>query len=536
MAGATLLLGVAALLAAPALPAWGQQAPRPERPPSMEEALSGFDAPQPAAPAAPAAPGAPAGQTPPSVEDALSGFDAPPARPPTAPPSTPLPGPPAPRPAEPAPPPAEKRGRPSTGRPAAETGRGGSLDGFARLDGSYNYAHKAPPPGATDFRGLSKLRISLQLEWTQDYTPAWKSFVSGQAFYDFAYTLNGASRYTDDVLSRQRQEAELREVWLEGTPLQALDLKAGRQIAVWGQADFVRVVDILNPIDNREPGLADIEDLRLPVTMTRLDYQVGGLGRLSAIALHEVRFNKDPPYGSDFFPGSRPLPREDKPADGGANTQYALAFQGYYSGWDLGLYWAQVFDPQAHQELLQPASSCAGPSAKLLRHSRLTMGGASGTLALGNWLLKAEAAYLQGIEFCNRPGTRFDRLDALLGFDYTGFADTTLSLEAANRHLFAFDRALKARPDGALEDVNQYALAYRGDFMNQLLQLVAVAFLVGERGQSGSLQRLSAKYFLADALSVAGGVIVYQPGSPGNPLFLKVKDNDRLFFELRYDF
>ena len=48
--------------------------------------------------------------------------------------------------------------------------------------------------------------------------------------------------------------------------------KLGRQIVNWGRSDTVRVLDVINPLDNREPGLVDIEDLRLPVTMARVDY------------------------------------------------------------------------------------------------------------------------------------------------------------------------------------------------------------------------------------------------------------------------
>ena len=36
--------------------------------------------------------------------------------------------------------------------------------------------------------------------------------------------------------------------------------------------DNLRVTDVLNPMDLRVPGLTDIDDLRLPVTMIKLDY------------------------------------------------------------------------------------------------------------------------------------------------------------------------------------------------------------------------------------------------------------------------
>ena len=39
----------------------------------------------------------------------------------------------------------------------------------------------------------------------------------------------------------------------------------------WGISESFRVVDVVNPIDTRKPGMTDIEDLRLAVAMTRFD-------------------------------------------------------------------------------------------------------------------------------------------------------------------------------------------------------------------------------------------------------------------------
>ena len=67
------------------------------------------------------------------------------------------------------------------------------------------------------------------------------------------------------------------------------DLKAGRQIVVWGRMDNIRVNDVLNPLDLRIPGLTDIEDLRLPVFMTRVDYYLANIA-LTGYLIHERRY------------------------------------------------------------------------------------------------------------------------------------------------------------------------------------------------------------------------------------------------------
>jgi hypothetical protein len=406
------------------------------------------------------------------------------------------------------------------------------LGGFVRLDGSYNYAHDPPPPMGTDYRGLSKLRLALRLELPLRLGERWDAFVSGQAFHDFAYSIQGREHYPPAVLDVHEQEAEIREAWLRGTPAARLDVKLGRQIVVWGKSDNIRVVDVLNPLDFREPGLTDLEDLRLPLNMSRLDYYFGDWG-VSAIAIHEVRFDKNPAPGSDFLaiPASL-LPPEAIPAHGGRNTEYAMSLGGIFSGWELAFYWAQVFEDQAHFADVDP-----GPGVVIRQeHARTTMGGLAANVALGNFLLKAEAARFSGLEYFNTPRRSYVRGDGLLGLEYSGISDTTLSLEAAVRHLFGFDEVLRRFPDLQEQNVNQYVLAYRGSYLREKLDLVAVLSYFGASANEGSIQRYSATYEVARAMDLTGGVAIYTPGEGGNPRLVQAQDNDRAFFELKWSY
>ncbi len=202
-----------------------------------------------------------------------------------------------------------------------------SLDGYFKLGATWNFAHKAPRAGETDWRGLSRLRPETQLDLLFKWNENWRALVSGKAFYDLAYTIKGRDEFTDEVLDEYEQEVQWRKVYLQGRLGRHVDIKTGRQIVVWGQSDNIRINDVLNPLDMREPGMVDIEDLRLPVTMTRLDGYWASWN-LTAIAVHEIRFDKNPVYGSDFFPDRDPLPPEDAPACGGGNTEWALALNG----------------------------------------------------------------------------------------------------------------------------------------------------------------------------------------------------------------
>jgi hypothetical protein len=153
--------------------------------------------------------------------------------------------------------------------------RAWQLGGALTFGAAWNYAHDGPAPGETDYRGLSRLRGKLNLEFDAELPRNWRAHVAGYGYYDAAYALNGRDQYTDAVLEEYQSEAELGEAWLRGRLNRQTDLKLGRQIVVWGKSDNIRITDILNPLDNREPGMVDIEELRLPLTMARLDYYLG---------------------------------------------------------------------------------------------------------------------------------------------------------------------------------------------------------------------------------------------------------------------
>ena len=397
------------------------------------------------------------------------------------------------------------------------------LAGDITVSSSYNYAHQAAEPGKTDWHGLSRLRTTLGLELGGQINDQWKAHIDGYAFYDLAYTINGRDNYTEEVLDTYESEVEPGEAYVHGNLSSTIDLKLGRQIVVWGKSDNLRVTDVLNPLDRREPGMVDIEDLRLPVAMAKLDYYVGDWG-LSAIAIPEVRFSKTPPYGSDFYPFAEPPLPEVIPEESFDNTQYALAANGIFSGWDLSFYAADIYNDTPHIYLSN--------GKPLQGHSRINMIGVASNIALGNWLLKGEAAGFNSIEFSNLPGIKKDRSDILLGVEYSGFHDTTLSLETVRRHIHDMDTALMTQ--GYIEDEWQTALRYQAEFLHARLELIALVTLYGKSLDEGGFGRFSAAYDLRDALTVTGGIVVYEEGD--RPPLVGIGDNDRVFAEIKYSF
>jgi hypothetical protein len=272
--------------------------------------------------------------------------------------------------------------------------------------------------------------------------------------------------------------------------------------------------------------MVDIKNRRLPVAMTKLDYYTGPWN-LSGIVIHEVRFDKNPVYNSDFYPGKGPLPPEEDPDFSFDNQQYALALNGIFSGWDLSLYGAWVFDSRAHitEDL----------NGTLYReHSRVFMAGTTANIAFGNWLIKGEGAWFDGLEFATVEDEKFSRLDLMAGVEYLGFSETALSLEIVNRHLVDFEERLSLSPDIAQEDSIQTVVKLIRDFSNDTIQMKIILSIFGAHGEDGAFERFQLDYDLTDSVRMTGGVIFYQSGDEG--ALSSIEDNDRVFFELIYEF
>ncbi len=436
----------------------------------------------------------------------------------------------------------------------APTERFWELTGSTSLGSSINYLDHESATG-TQYQGLARLRTRLNLQLDIDLPAGWRGRVSGFGFYDWAYLANGRHQYTRDVLNAYEWEVDVQEAWVQGSLAKPLDLKIGRQIVNWGRSDTLRVLDVLNPLDNREPGLTDIEDLRRPVVMAKADafYRAW---TLSLIAIPEIRFSKNPPIGSDFAPIFSSLGTlesfvaPDKvPSESFDNTGWAAALGGVFSGWDISFHFARLWADAAH---LRPVLSGPIPSAGTeTRHSRFTLVGSGANYTIGSWLVKTELAWLDGLDYTTSTRfaiptamgpistqipsgtTRKSRLDFMMGVEYYGLADTNIVVEVANRHIFGFRE--KMRPNFNVErNALETAVRITRNFMNDRLAATLVAIAFGNHAQHGSIVRFDLGYDLRDSLVLGAGILLFQDGD--RIPFNTISRNDRFFFEIKYSF
>jgi len=428
-----------------------------------------------------------------------------------------------------------------------------SISGYGSILGAYNYAQKsqslvAPGDMPMDFSGLSRSRIKGGLTLDMKHGDNWQSKFEVVAWYDASWSINGRENYTRDVLDTYESFVDLKDAYIQGSLTKSLDLKFGRQIVIWGKSDSIRITDVINPLDNREPGMVDIEDLRLNETMTRLDYYFGDWG-LSAIIIHEPRLEIEAAFGSDYRPSGifgEPIPYARfpdrvEPDWNLDNTQYAMSLDGRFTGWDLSLYAANVFDSRFDVELVD--------AVPVRFYDKINMIGIAANVVSSGWLLKTEAALINDINY--RSSGRKNRLDVLIGFDYSGIKDTVISLELANRHIFDYEEkmltltlqeaaAQNTFPDFVRQDSVQIALRTSYSFDHDNATITYLLSLAGGNGPGssfdGGFQRLWIDYKYTDAISLNVGIVDYIGGDSLIPFYRATEDNDRVFVEAKYSF
>lgn len=248
-----------------------------------------------------------------------------------------------------------------------------------------------------------------------------RTFVDAKGIYkisdDWRLTLEGRAHY--DPVERLGYPKSVwidpRQVLLDGK-VKTVDLKLGLQQVVWGQADGLRVLDVINPLDYREFILEDFLDSRRPLWMARADVPLGKAenGSLQLIWV---------PY---FAPARLP----------GAENEFGLG-----SSFGLGLIGAAQSGSG-----LPPFAVRADPTTRPAYKLKSSQGGARYSRSVGSWDLTANyffgwedtpTSYVGGFDFKpNDPlptvvfKPSFDRKEVFGGTAATNFGSVVLRMEA----------------------------------------------------------------------------------------------------------
>ena len=313
-------------------------------------------------------------------------------------------------------------------------------------------------------------------------------------------------------------EVELRELFVQGT-LGPVWLRAGKQQVVWGQADGLKVLDVVDPQDFREFILPAFEDSRIPLWTLNTEIPIGA-SQLQLLWIPDPSADHIPPPDGTFA-FSAPRLVGPPPPPGVAvdlrNPDLPSGLDASDAGARLSTFW-HGFDLTANAlwhyddvPILARAVDfgAAGPTVRVTpSYERTAVLGGSASNAFGNLTVRAELAYdTRHFTPTANPAdadgyVKTGELGAVVGFDWYGIPETLLSVQI-------FPSLLTAHPSGILRDRidTNVTLLARRQFRNETLAVETM--WIHNLNQGDGLLRPKISYELRDDLQVWFGFDVF---------------------------
>lgn len=362
----------------------------------------------------------------------------------------------------------------------------------------------------------------------------------------------------------------LRECYLD-ILTDRLDLRLGKQQVVWGTADGVRILDLVNPLDYREWTLKDYIDSRLPLWMINAEGKILMNGQLQLLLIPDYEPNYYPPSGAPFtlrtvrlgaeaaaavYPRFTMATVDEKPEHTFENTKIGLRWRNIIEGhaFEYTLNYLHTYDFASYVygrrvigsliEILRRAEQIdvfGGTFSKTITEGIVIPGLAKG------WTLRGELAFIKGgaMNFGtdrNIVGlSDVNMYNYVLGFDKNFFTNWLFS--------FQFIQMITETKEKFNKTAQNYTLlngATRGplDKVETILTLMLSTDFLHERLKPQILiiygddndWRISPKisYEISDQWLVTAGVHIFEGSEPHlNGQFDK---NDEVFLELKYTF
>ncbi len=309
-------------------------------------------------------------------------------------------------------------------------------------------------------RRLQLSRTFLDAKGIYKLNDTWRLSLEGRAHFDPIERLGYPKKVWFD----------LRQLLFDGK-LRQVSLSLGLQQVVWGQADGLRVLDVINPLDYREFILEEFLDSRRPLWTVRAEVPIGqgswqllwvpyfasgrlpgpedefGLGPSFGLGLLSAASGNQPPIPIKVEPTGRP-PYQLK------SSQFGVRYRRSVGSWDLTANYFYGWEDTPTPYLLQRQDQTVPPSQLTFapRHDRKEVFGATAATNFGPVVLRLEAGWSRNkatavTESPPRTGFRkFGQFASVVGLDYEPRSWVWLSgqyflqLVSAPEHTLLFPR------------------------------------------------------------------------------------------------
>lgn len=331
---------------------------------------------------------------------------------------------------------------------------------------------------------------------------------------------------------------ELRELFAEAE-LGDLLLLVGKQQVVWGTADVLKVLDVVDPQSFREFILEPFDESRIPLWSLVAELPVGPLNTQlvwipdttyhdlpepdALYAFSSPRLAPPPPPGLDVF--VQPVA---KPGRFPADSDVGFRTSTFWKGWDLSLDYLYHYNdaPVPFSRLSTGDGSTAPFVIVSPRYERTHLVGASFANAFGDLTLRGEVGYSTRSFFPTLDPADSDgviasgELSYVIGLDWYGLEDAFVSAQLFQSWVH---RSLKGAARDPLD--SNLSLYVERRFLNDTL--AAELTWVTNANDGDGLIEPRIRYEVRDSLGVWAGFHVFYGSRAG--LFGQFHDRTRFF-------
>lgn len=288
------------------------------------------------------------------------------------------------------------------------------------------------------------------------------------------------------------------------------DIRAGRQIVVWGVADCLRLTDIISPMDYTEFLAQDYDDIRIPTNGLRIRYS-GNKWSLEGIinpvtSFYELPTDEENPWSIGY------VTIGEEPSHKLHNMEYGARLSFFNSGVDFSLSALHTWNkmPVMHNGIG--------------KYKRMTMLGADVSIPINKFVIRSEVAeYLDeaqaGMGTNDIP--RAASTNALIGIDWYAGNDWNLSAQYSHKYVAW----------GEHRNTGLSTIRISKELLHNTLTLQDFAYIDVTNG--GVYSRLSADYALNDQLHAMLG---YDYFHADKGMFNIYKKNSEIWLKLKYSF
>ena len=313
------------------------------------------------------------------------------------------------------------------------------------LAGDFNGELKSQSAYGLDSNNLQQQEWLLDLEYTRalwggDLT------VIGRARIDTHDQLNHSSipaTYSaarGPVVVDDVGTLELREMYWDYSG-DSIYWRVGKQQVVWGEADGLKLLDVINPQSFREFILDDFDDSRIPLWMLNVEYSLDNGGVIQSLWIPDTTTHHLAPAGSPFaftsplFVPQRPegveliLEEAKAPSLSLKNGDSGIRYLQFVGGWDISVnYLYHYIDAP-----LVRSNSVGSKLRVTQEYERSHLFGGTLSNAFGDWTLRAELAYETDRYHRDLKAStgvsRADQWSSVVGIDFQGFTDQFISMQ-----------------------------------------------------------------------------------------------------------